>query len=250
VRSAALVLLVVGCSAPPRPRSAATAPVPAPASPPTQPAITEPTRPATRPDPTARPGLRERRIILEQDGRPRGWDRYTDVAESDLWDACVRDYVRAQPEAARRALTIAFSRFVTRCEPNGDFVVSPPYERRDRTHLGFEGRFLPAQSQREILLRVAICGPPMTEPTRIAIVGDRGRWVTPRFAFERQRNCDVALVPYAPSVGRALRDAMDAGEMIVRIEGGEPPAEDLIVTDEMKQDLRVMLDAIEALRAR
>lgn len=170
------------------------------------------------------------------------------VAPSQLWDPCVSGFVRAQPEPSRRAWTAALSRYQTRCDA-GDRVVLQLARgldgraRRGTSDIGFSGTL--AAGAIEVSLRVAACGPPLGAD-RVALVAGATRWSSPRLAFVRDQGCDVAELPLTRALARLVRELTEteASGALVVFEGRR--SVELVITDEMKQDLAILLDAIEA----
>lgn len=254
-----LVLAVAACggaSPPPRTES------PPPRAP-ADPAVAEP-RPAARPQPPRDPRAaivpgrplysnRDEVILREQQRGPTlRLDPSGAVAESQYWDRCVREFVAAQPESIRRALTTAFTRCATQCDPSGRIVLqltrgSDGRDRRGMSDVGFAGSLSPQRI--DLSLRLAYCGQPPPIADHVVITADNQRWTSPPLDFERdEHGCEVVELPTTRSLLRALRTAVDAPDAAVHFEGKR--AEDLVVTEDMKRDLRVMLDAIEALEQR
>jgi len=173
-------------------------------------------------------------------------------AESELWEPCVRDFVRARPQPARRALTAALARYQTACAPDGGVALQgvrglDGRERRGRSDVGFAGTLSAARA--EVSLRVASCDG-ARPPERIAIAADGERWTSPRLVFAQdEHGCEVAELPWTRTLARAVWAAVLATDAAIAFEGGGAGAPDLAITDEMKQHLRAMLEAIEAIDA-
>jgi hypothetical protein len=264
------LLVLLGCGA-------ATAPVPAaaPASPATAPraselAVPEPYRPepAKPPEPNDPRDPRDlRRPWLADLRAPRPaaplvvvrrlvWDPLPSVAfaESELWEPCVRDFVRARPAPVRRALTAALARYQTACAPGGGVALLgvrglDGRERRGRSDVAFTGTL--SASRAEVSLRVASCGggpaPERVALERIVIAADGERWRSPRLSFAQdEHGCDVAELPWTRALARAVWAAVAAENAAITFEGG---AQDLPLTDETKQHLRAMLEVLDALAA-
>jgi len=279
------MLALIGCGAGIVPASG-TAGAPAPAAPPTaaaptrDPAVPEPHRPAPQKPPAPRDPWRlwasraaplgvppasraaplgpllvepaapvvlpplERGLAGRERREPAG-----DIQESELWVPCVRDFVRARPEPARRALTAALARYQTTCGPDGGVVLLGVLgldgrERRGRSDVGFTDTL--SASRTDVSLRVASCDGPLAAE-RIAIAADGARWSSPRIAFAQdQYGCEVAVLPWTRALARAVWAAAGAADAVIAFEGG---GQDLAITDEMKQHLRAMLEALDALDA-
>ena len=244
-------VMVAACSAPPKP-SPAPAAQPAPvrdlavAEPPPKP------RPPEEPliDPSD-PSARNEWLVRGMD-RPRGFDapirrrvmpppQELDVAERDLWSPCVRDFVQAQPVHARRPLTAVFSRYGITCDATKRVVVASPQDVRGKPFLGYSATF--TNDRAELVLNIATCG---VSFDRAVIVYDGKTWTSGGLVVENVDGCATASLPDVRSIRRMLRDMLDARNAVVRIDG----AEDMPITDEMKHELRLMLDAYDALSVR
>src|SRR5262249_9345647 len=105
-----------------------------------------------------------------------------DIAESDFWIPCVRAFVLAQPDVARRVLTEMFAHYTTACDADGRVVLAKP--------LGRDGRARPSQSDLtfagtlaanriDLSLRLTQCDA-SPDADRVAIIADGERWTSPR----------------------------------------------------------------------
>lgn len=290
-----LVLLGCGAGAGPAPRAPQAAPPPTEASAARARdlAVPEPYRPAPRPSQPRPPALQSplaqreawwqplaqnrgpRELVALGSGpialehRPRWRERDgvdADILESELWEPCVREFVRARPERVRRALTAALARYQTACTPDDGVALQGARgldgrERRGRSDVGFTGTLsaarataaranaVPATAVRaNVSLRVAYCGEPIAAE-RIVISAGSERWSSPRLPFAQDvHGCEVAELPWTRALARVVGAAADGGDAVVAFEGRA--AHDLAVTDEMKQHLRAMLEVLEALDAR
>lgn len=248
-----LFVLVVGCGAAPL----APAPVQVPrAAPATTTEIVTETR--ARPAPAARnPIVRRGLLQLEMQGeevvlpteRRHLFDRPINYAETDFLSRCVREFVQTRSESARRPLIAALAQYATSCDADGRVVLERPLgydsrDRRARSDAMFTGT-LSAQRV-DIVLRVAACsGGDSASPDHIAIVADDQTWTSQRLEFARDGNaCDVAEMPYTRALGRALFRASESEDAVIRFEGSSV---ELPITDVMKHELRVVLDAVDAL---
>jgi len=196
-----------------------------------------------------REALREEMILRENSGVRRREPRERSVAESDMWSPCVKDYVRAQPERARRALTAALARYVTSCDADQRVVLERPFaggrHRRAGSDVFLVGTF--ATDRRELALRITYCGDVRPRADRAVLVSDRTSWTSLPLVFDPDSaGCIAAQIPYTESLGRVVRKMIEGREASVRFEG---PAqyEDITIGDEVRNDLRVMLDVVEAL---
>jgi len=185
--------------------------------------------------------------VIVLDGRRR-LGRSLDVSESDFLSACVRDFVQGQGEAARRPLIAAFTHYFTTCDGDGRIVLDRPLgfdrDRRSRSDASFTGTL---SSQRvEVSLRVSYCGGESASPDQITIVADGEAWTSSRLEFQRSNACHVAELPFTRALARVAFRVTDAAEAVIRFEG-QGIAGELVVNDGMKQELRVVLDALDAL---
>jgi hypothetical protein len=260
VSTVSLVVALAACSGAAPPAPAALPPPRTPEAPPLT--ELEPHRPTPRARPERDPrdgllvpgrpmGRRDDLIVRERERGPSlRLDPSGPVAESQFWDRCVREFVAAQPEAVRRVLTTAFTRCATQCDPAGRIVLqltrgSDGRDRRGASDVGFSGSL--SAKRIDLSLRLAYCGQPPPIADHVVLTADDMRWTSPRLDFERdEHGCEVVELPTTRSLLRALRAVVDAPDGAVHLEGKR--GEDLEVTDDMKQDLRVMLDALEALQ--
>lgn len=172
---------------------------------------------------------------------------FPDVTERDALSSCRRDFVQKQPELARRSLTAVLDQYLTRCEAEGIVLERPlsdGRERRARSDVSFTGTV----SQRpELVLRVAYCGGESASPDHVTIVADGTSWTSPRLEFQRDGNtCDVAELPLTRALARILEHATESTDVTLSFEGHAISGE-LAIGDTIKHELRVVLDAFEAL---
>ena len=158
-----------------------------------------------------------------------------DVAESDLWSPCVKDYVHAQPEHSRRPLTKAFARYVVSCDASQHVVIEPPREYRGNPFVAIRGTL-----GGEVVVEMVMCGA-ATSVEKVALVYDGKRWVASTFDIERRDGCTIVRVPDTRALRRSLRDAIDANRAAVDFDGDEVP-----IGEDVERDLRLMLDALSA----
>lgn len=244
----AVLLAVVGCGTGPAATSAAHSPAP--------PIISEaggldwavspPRRDRSEHIPIEQHGGPE--VVLGIDVAPRTANEFT---QTDLLSPCVREFVLARDEAARGPLIAALTQYVTSCDGGGRVVLERPlgYERRERRSRS-DVMFVGTLSSRrlEVSLRVVSCGRASASPDHITIAVDDSTWTSPRLEFRRDADttCDAAELPYTRSLGRALQQVIDGGDAMIRFEGASPDG-DLAIGDAMKRELRVVLDALDAL---
>ncbi len=237
--------LLVACSAPPKPPAPAPAPAPqrdlAVAEPP--PKQLTPTAQEREGDLVIVRGVRVAPNELDPPIRRRTnqWPQEIDLAEHELWSPCVRDYVQARGEDMRRALTAVFARYATTCNADRHVVVARPSDYRG-SYVAYRGTF--AADRSDVELEIVACGTTVALDS-ITLVADRKRW-SGNVTSNEVGGCTVATMPDLRSLRRALRDALDAKVVIVEIDGEH----DIVITDDMKRDLRLMLDALDAVSAR
>jgi hypothetical protein len=184
-------------------------------------------------------------IVLEGMGM-RSLRESTDFSEIDYLSSCVRDIVLAQPEPARRPLVVALGQYRTSCD--GDHIVlDRPIgpDRRSKSDASFTGTLSPRP---DVSLRVAYCGGDSASPDHVTLVAESGAWTSPRLEFQRDtNNCDVAELPLTRALARTLDRTIESTDVALRFEG-HGVAGELVLGDDLKGELRVILDAVDALR--
>lgn len=174
--------------------------------------------------------------------------------KSDFWSPCVREFVQGQPEGVRDALGEALSLYSTACTGGPSRRVEFQTPRADRTapaqsYLGVIGAL--EASSCELALRAAYrrpvvpAGPPV-RAERITLIADGVRWSSPRIDFDDHDGWEVATLPLTRELARVVMRTAEARDALLRFEAGAA-YEDVVLTDDMKQDLRVMLDALDAI---
>jgi hypothetical protein len=168
--------------------------------------------------------------------------------KSDFWSPCVRDFVALQPEAARDALGEALSQYGTACTGRPSRRVEFQTPRADRTapaqsYLGLVGAL--ERTSCELALRAAYHGPPV-RAERITLIADGVRWSSPRIDFDDDGGWEIATLPLSRELARVVRRAAESRDALLRFEA-ERSYEDVVLTEDIKQDLRVMLDALDAI---
>lgn len=222
-----MLIVLAACGAPPRPSPASAPPPPA-----RDLAVAEPVKAQPLPPPRRD---RDLAIVLGARDEVPGIGRRVlqpgeiAVAERDLWSPCVRDFVAGQPAATRRALTAAFARFPTSCDAEKRVVLEAPREYGER-YVVFRGPLTAMTFD-------VVCGTP---GPAVAIVHDGQRW-TGTATSTQLGACTTTSVPDMPSLRRVLREVAEARDAT---------AQDVVITDDMKRDLRLVLDALDALSAR
>lgn len=170
------------------------------------------------------------------------------VDKKTFWSPCVRDFVETQPEAARAALGEALSLYSTSCAstPSHRVEFQTPAAGRtapERSHLGLVGAL--ERTRGELALRAAYHGEPVNAE-RITLIADGVWWSSPRIDVDDADGWEIATLPLTRELARVVRRAAEARDTRLRFEAPRH-YEDVIVTDDMKQDLRVMLDALDAI---
>jgi len=170
----------------------------------------------------------------------RGYER-----KSDFWSPCVREFVQDQPDGVREALGEALSRYSTTCSKTRVEFQLPRTGRLVTLHsnLGLVGAL--ERRTCELTLRAAYHGEPLDAEV-ITLIADGVRWSSTRLELERADGWEIAMLPLTRTLARVVRRALDARDTVLRFEGPRG-YEDVIITDEMKQDLQVMLDALDAI---
>ena len=168
--------------------------------------------------------------------------------KSDFWSPCVREFVQGQPEGVRDVLGEALSLYSTACTGGASRRVEFQTPRADRTapaqsYLGLVGALEPATC--ELALRAAYHGPPV-RAERITLIADGVRWSSPRIDFDDDDGWEIATLPLTRELARVVMRTAEARDALLRFEAGTA-YEDVVLTDDMKQALRVMLDALDAI---
>ncbi len=177
--------------------------------------------------------------------------RYGDLLygrKSDYWSPCVRDFVQTQPDAAREVLGEALSLYSTSCTSSPARRVEFQTPRTSRTapqqsYLGLSGALQAATC--ELALTAAYHGDAV-EAERITLIADGVRWSSPRIDFDRDGGWEIATLPLTRALARVVKRALEARDTLLRFEAAQG-YEDVVLTEEMKQDLRVMIDALDAI---
>ena len=81
---------------------------------------------------------------------------------------------------------------------------------------------------------------------RITLIADGVRWSSPRIDFDDDGGWEIATLPLGRELARVVKHAAESRDALLRFEA-ERGYEDVVLTDDMKQDLRVMLDALDAI---
>lgn len=214
-----LVALAVACSAPPRAEPPAV-----PRKPPRDLAVAEPPpkpEPREEIDPT-QPIWLERRTMHTQ-------PRELALAERDLWSSCVRDWVQAHPEHARRALTKMIAVLSATCDADRRIVIPPR-----KALVTFDGQI------DRLALHVRWCA----AFDALAFEYDGKRWASGPLATDERDGCTIATLPNTRSTRALLRDVVDAEQAMIRF-----AHDDVVIPGEVRETLRLVLDALDALSA-
>lgn len=195
------------------------------------------------------PAIHERETIaIEARWRSRpGEPAVVDVAEIDYLGRCARSFILQQPESARRALVSALSLYVTSCDDTGKPVLERPLgfdsrDRKTRSDAMLLGTVAPRGAG--LVLRVSACGP-MTPFDRIAIVDGDHRWTSPRLEVRRDAHgCDVAELPFTKALAVVIERALAHTDVSLEFEGAGSA---LLLTDQLRDELRSVLDAVDAI---
>lgn len=243
-----------GCGSPPAPRpSARPAPVVHAPHARAEP-IARPVAPPSTALPQALPRwgipLRGGVIVTDRDdptllaGLPTHSIEASPERKSDYWSPCVRAFVQGQPAGARELLGEALSLYGTTCGPTRiEFRVPRAGRSAPTAQLALVGAL--ERTTRELALRAVYRGEPI-RAERITVIADGARWSSPRLDFERDADGEAATLPFTRTVAREVRRAIDARDALLRFESATD-YEDVAISDELKQELRVMLDALDAL---
>jgi hypothetical protein len=85
-------------------------------------------------------------------------------------------------------------------------------------------------------------------PEKITILTGATRWTSIGLdaVFDPVAERSVATLPLTHALARVIRSVLDADEAILRFESAEG-SEDVVITEDMKQDLRVLSELADAL---
>ncbi len=198
-----------------------------------------------RPPPAGPPGSRSWEVVIFDRRDPV--HAFETARRGDLWDPCVRQFVMTRDPAVRNLLGDALSQYPTSCDdPAHRLTVSAPVRTyRQGSYLALVGSLGGASN--DVSLVVDHLGAPI-EPERITIITDDVEWTSERLDFEANatEHRETASLPYTSAVARVLQRVLDARETVIRLEGPRD-SDDLLVTEDMKHDLRMMIEVLEAL---
>ncbi len=164
--------------------------------------------------------------------------------KSDYWSPCVRAFVQQQPAAARELLGDALSLYGTSCSATRVEFRVPRARRstRAQSQLGLVGAL--ERTSRELALRAVYHGEPLGAE-RITLIADGVRWTSPHIGLDAEAGGEVATLPFTRTLARVVRRTIEARDALLRFEG-PTRYEDVALADDLKQELQVMLDALEA----
>jgi len=245
---------LVACGALQAPAPAATIPgaTTAPTTPPAQRdlAVAEPWTPPPEASPPSRDGIslapaRSREaIILMNEGRLQR-PQLLEEKRSDLWDPCVRDVLSHRAAEDRNALGDALTGYAITCErAEGRIRFEPPQGRSQapQTVIGLRGEI--AGERVEVELRVVYWIARADAFERITILAGPLKWTSPRLDVDHDAaRYEATAIPFAPSLARVVRRMLDEPDARVRFETASG-YDEVLVTEQTKQDMRVLLDAL------
>jgi hypothetical protein len=174
---------------------------------------------------------------------------------NNTWADCVKDFVDAQRSLAREPLLDALAVYFTTCDRvERRIVVEAPrpvpsgHDYAFESHVSFGAHLTKTQSR--VWLSVTYHGDSRILAERIKVAADDFRWTSPPLSFEHDASnpsWESAEIPYTRALQGIVRKIIESRDVIIRFEGPKSHA-DLIVTDEMKHDLKLMLDALAAIK--
>ncbi len=187
--------------------------------------------------------------ILVEDLRPRPIANLDVLAEkrSDLWHPCVRDVVQRRERSVRDLLGDALTAYLVTCDRASGTVTFGSSDRRTATkgsYLGISG-VVTATTAR---LELAVVRRGDVLPERITILAGATRWTSIGLdpVYDAALVRSVAMLPFTRALARVIRIVLDSDEAILRFESAAG-SEDVVITEDMKQDLRVVAELSDAL---
>ena len=187
-------------------------------------------------------------VALEAGWRS-GEPQVVDVSELEFLGRCAREFIIAQPETARRTLISAFSHYVTACDAEtGQLVLERPlgFDSRDRRSTS-DAVFLGGLSPRGsgLVLKLTSCDNE-TQFERVTIAGDGQKWTSQRLEVRRAFDgCDTAEVPYTRRLANAIL-ATTEGPSSITFEGA---GHEMLIEESLREELRGVIDAVDAITA-
>jgi hypothetical protein len=231
----------------------AAPPVTAPAPPPVVASNRAEAEPWTPPVPKAVPGpfsaVRGARVIVDDALRPRRIASLDVVSakRSDLWHPCAREVVEQRDRSVRDLLGDVLTAYLVTCDRATGTVAFASSDRRTvatQSYLGISGVVTRASAR----LELAIVRHGDVMPERITILAGTTRWTSVALdpVLDPDAERSVATLPFTRALARVIRTAIDADEAILRFESSAG-SEDIVITEDMKQDLRVLSELADAL---
>lgn len=244
----AVVLAACGGRAPPPP-----APPGPPAAVESNRAEAEPWTPPPQPRKVVGRGplgaVRNGEILVEDELGPRSLSSVDVVSakRSDLWHPCVRDAVAHRERAVRDLLGDALTAYLVACDRTTGTVAFGSSARRtamQRSYLGISGVVTKAVAR----LEIAVVRHGEVLPERITILAGSTRWTSIDLdaVWRPSEESSVATLPFTRGLAGVIRIVLDADEPILRFESAAG-SEDIVITLDMKQDLRVLAELSDAL---
>lgn len=166
---------------------------------------------------------------------------------SDLWDPCVRDLLADRDPVIRDALGDSLTGYVLTCDRTAHRIAfEPPLSTTSQapsTVIGIHGVLERGRTEVALRLVYLIARPDPFE--RVTIIAGPLRWTSPRLDVEHEpATHEATSIPFAPSVVRVVRRMLDEPDARIRFETASS-YDEVIVTDQTKQDMRVILDALD-----
>ena len=165
---------------------------------------------------------------------------------SDLWHPCVRDVVQRRERSVRDLLGDALTAYLVACDRASGTVTFGSRDRRTATKgsLGISGVVTATTARLE--LAVVRRGDVLAD--RITILAGATRWTSISLdpVYDAGLERSAATLPFTRALGRVIRIVLDSDEAILRFESSTG-SEDVVITEDMKQDLRVLAELSDAL---
>lgn len=246
-----MALLLAACAGPAAPPP--TVPAPPPPAPSTR-AEAEPWTPPQRAPADRRLVIRSPialvrgDLLVDSELRPRLSGLETISAKrSDLWHPCVRSVVEQRERSVRDLLGDVLTAYLVACDRTSGSVAFGSSDRRTAaagSSLGISGVVTATTARLE--LSVVRAGDAL--PERITILAGATRWTSIPLdpVFDPVAERSVAALPFTRALARVVRAVLDADEAFVRFESATG-SEDVVITEDMKQDLRVLSELADAL---
>lgn len=237
---------LVACGAP---RVPAPVPVAQPVTPPQRDlAVAEPWKPPPPPAGSAAPpplSPRSGEGILLSRERPYERTKLIEEKRSDLWDPCVRDVLSHRAADDRNALGDALTGYALTCERAERRIRFEPPQGRSQgpqTVIGLRGEI--AGERVELELRVVYWVARADPFERITILAGPLKWTSLRLDVDHDpARHEAAAIPFAPSLARVVRRMLDEPDARIRFETASG-YDEVVVTEQTKQDMRALLDAL------